>query len=437
MAYSYEELPSGMTAVFGHEKHFQTSSAHLVFKAGSLHESDSAPPGVAHFLEHTPFQGTRSFPTLDRFNNFVKSDGSDYNAYTAPTTTGYTADGLRLDNILKTVFELGFHPLLTKKGLENDRNAVIEEARAEQFHPYRQEIEAYHTLFGGVKYARLITGNVEDIEQITRGDILSFFKSHYHPSNAHLVVCSSEPIREQRKIANMLASQIDTSRYHKPQIPERLQLHWLMQEDLVHAHHNQVDDDEAQSGISMGFHVDTPKTFEDYILTELATSMLDWRVFHRVREKSNLAYGATTSLTAIENLDNGMTDDNYYALEIHTTMIGENIQRGLDVIMAARDGVEKDVSSAEIALRIAERKLRGSIEASPKTATESINESAQVFYHDVYDPKAHQVILNSMSNEEIRKKALVLLSNLKLISLAGPNDKQLQAARIHASSLKN
>ena len=124
------KLPSGLRVICLNRPHFKTTSVRLKVFAGSLHSKN---PAVAHFFEHICFQGTKKFPTQKKLNDFCDKNSIYKNAYTNKTETAFYVDGPDLEKVLSTAIELAFNPLITEQSLENERRAVIEEARPEQF----------------------------------------------------------------------------------------------------------------------------------------------------------------------------------------------------------------------------------------------------------------------------------------------------------------
>jgi predicted Zn-dependent peptidase len=357
-----------------------------------------------------------------------------YNAYTGSTTTAYTADGVSLPRVLRTVFQLGFHPLLLQKGLDADRNAVIEEAREEQYYPYRKEVETFQTDFAGSHYARLIQGNVEDVEQITADDINEFYRRNYQASNAFLVVCSSAPIARQRSIANRLAEEIDNSRTRTDPEAIRLDLPWLKPSEPVTTILNPNDELEAQSSVYIAYNLEIPTTFEEYVLLELAISQINIATFRRIREKLNLAYGASAELVAVENTNHGISED-YFALSITTSLHGTNVVSALNAIKNVEANAGRSSVTARAAILKRIRELKEAMQAPPTSVVESIAGSAQVYYTNAYSPEAEIEVVKSLSVDEVKRRAESLFADKRLVTISGPDSTQLRKASIHAQKL--
>src|SRR5688572_16238565 len=92
-----EILPNAMEAVFIHQPHWQTSSVRLAVHAGTLHEDEARPTGVAHFFEHIAFHGTAEFADEETLVEYAESNFVSQDATTYLAETVYTSDGATLD----------------------------------------------------------------------------------------------------------------------------------------------------------------------------------------------------------------------------------------------------------------------------------------------------------------------------------------------------
>ncbi len=431
MRVSHEALPNDITGLFVSSPKFETTTAYLNFFAGSLHQDPSAPAGVAHFLEHTPFQGTEQFPSLWEFTDYIDVDGTSHNAWTTQADTRYFANGIDPMRVINTVFQLGFHPLLTEEGLNHDRNAVIEEARSNQFDPYRPELEDYLKAFGGSRYAELITGNIDDVQAITHQHIIDFYRRHYQPGNSQILVCSPLTLTQQRRIVRELASNVDTSRTDSNPPPARFDLQWLLNPDPVTTFHNKRDDAEAQSAVSVGYHLEMPRTFPEYVLHELGASLIYRSLHHLLRDDLNLVYGVNADYGAVENIGHGQLET-YYSLEMGTQLVGSNMISALDAILRVEAGIGGEVKQAESALLARVRKIKKIMESGSEETADAILESAQVYYEKTFDLEAELAMVRDFSAADVVKTAAKMMSDKRLTSIAGPVTSQLKRAAAHA-----
>ncbi|MEK7718988.1 MAG: insulinase family protein, partial [Bacteroidota bacterium] len=123
-AFRIGKLPNGMTYYIRHnEEPKERASFYIIQNVGALLEDDSQ-NGLAHFLEHMAFNGTKNFPDKWIINTLEKHGvqfGRNINAYTAFTETVYnmsdvpvTKPGL-VDTCLLVLHDWSHFLLLTDK----------------------------------------------------------------------------------------------------------------------------------------------------------------------------------------------------------------------------------------------------------------------------------------------------------------------------------
>lgn len=162
----------------------------LVVNAGSVLESE-AHRGLAHFLEHMAFNGTRHFEKQELVN-FLESIGmrfgADLNAYTSFDETVYMLE-VPMDDaaILNRAFqiledwahEISFEP----EEIEKERGVVIEEWRLGRGAQGRLRDQQIPVLLHASRYAeRLPIGQVADIQRMDRDAFLQFYRDYYRPN---------------------------------------------------------------------------------------------------------------------------------------------------------------------------------------------------------------------------------------------------------------
>ena len=160
------------------------------YRVGGRNEKDGK-SGLAHFLEHMMFKGTPSTGP-EEYSRIIAKNGGRSNAFTSSDMTVYFATmsrdkiGIELDleadrmaNALlgDTYFQPEKKVIQEERRLRTDDNpasALSEVASAVAFmvHPYR----------------RPVVGWMEDIENLTRQDLVDFYKLYYAPNNAFIVV---------------------------------------------------------------------------------------------------------------------------------------------------------------------------------------------------------------------------------------------------------
>ena len=176
----------------------------LVMKVGSLQENDQQ-KGGAHFLEHMSFSGTKHFPQdawVDYFERLGMKYGRDINAFTGFDRTIYwlslpVADfGTQvMDSTLLAVRDIldgvSFEPQL----VEQERGVIKEELRG-----YSTGDDFYNLKIGDGRYIlRMPLGTEQDIETISRNQLLNYYHQWYLPQNACLVVVGNVNAQDMQK----------------------------------------------------------------------------------------------------------------------------------------------------------------------------------------------------------------------------------------------
>ncbi|HTR49467.1 MAG TPA: insulinase family protein [Kofleriaceae bacterium] len=203
-------LPNGMTYyVMKHEKPEQRASLWLAVNAGSVLEDDDQ-RGLAHFVEHMAFNGTKRFPKMDIVNYIEKVGmkfGADVNAYTSFDQTVYqltvpTDDRATmmkgLDILRDWAGDVSFDPVEVDK----ERGVVLEEWRLGRGAFARINDKQWPVIFQGSKYAeRLPIGKPEIIKTAARDTLYRFYKDWYRPDEmAVIAVGDFDPAAMEKEI---------------------------------------------------------------------------------------------------------------------------------------------------------------------------------------------------------------------------------------------
>lgn len=86
--YKAIELPNQMKVLLISDPNSELAGVSVDVGVGSWNEPDNL-PGLAHFLEHMLFMGSKKYPSVSEFNDFVSQNGGSYNAMTQSQNTNY------------------------------------------------------------------------------------------------------------------------------------------------------------------------------------------------------------------------------------------------------------------------------------------------------------------------------------------------------------
>lgn len=161
----------------------------LIVNAGSILEDD-AQRGIAHFVEHMAFNGTKRFPKSDIVNFLERAGmrfGADLNASTSFDETIYTltipTDSARLVNTALDILEDWAHDVtFDAADMRKERGVVIEEWRTGLSAGTRVQNKQFPVMLKGSRYAvRLPIGTKENLETFPDSLARTFYRDWYRP----------------------------------------------------------------------------------------------------------------------------------------------------------------------------------------------------------------------------------------------------------------
>lgn len=183
-------LQNGMQAVVI-EDHRAPVVSHMVwYRAGSADEKRGK-SGIAHFLEHLMFKGTKDVPQ-GAFSQTVEALGGYDNAFTTADQTTYfqrlSAD--RLDLVMKMEADRMRNLILSEDDVKTEREVILEE-RAQRVDSspeslFSEQLDAAQYL--NHPYGTPTIGWRSEMEGLSRQDALDWYQLYYAPNNATLIV---------------------------------------------------------------------------------------------------------------------------------------------------------------------------------------------------------------------------------------------------------
>jgi predicted Zn-dependent peptidase len=195
-------LENNLRVIVHQDKSTPLACLNILYDVGARDEDENK-TGFAHLFEHLMFGGSVNIPSFDEPLQMV---GGENNAFTTNDLTNYYCT-VPAENI-ETMFWLESDRMLslafTDKSLEVQRSVVIEEFKQRYLNqPYgdvwlilRPLVYEKHPY----KWAT-IGKEISHIENATMDDVRSFFKKHYNPSNAIMVVAGDVEVEQVKQLA--------------------------------------------------------------------------------------------------------------------------------------------------------------------------------------------------------------------------------------------
>ncbi len=173
------------------------------YRAGSA-DDPVGKSGIAHFLEHLMFKGTTNTPAGE-FSKVVARNGGNENAFTSYDYTGYYQKVARdrLELVMRLEADRMVNLELDDAVVLPERDVILEERRS------RTDNEPGSLLGEHVRraqylahpYGNPVIGWEHEIRALTTEDALAFYRRHYAPNNAILIVAGDITAAELRPLA--------------------------------------------------------------------------------------------------------------------------------------------------------------------------------------------------------------------------------------------
>ena len=177
---------------------------HMVwYKVGAADEPKGK-AGIAHFLEHLMFKGTAKHPG-GAFSHLVRINGGSENAFTTQDYTVYhqRIAKERLELVMGLEADRMQNLILTDANVLPELLVVLEERRERiDNNPSSllgEQITA--AMYTAHPYGKPIIGWMSEVLKLTRQDAVDFYRAHYEPANAILLVTGDVTAAEVRALA--------------------------------------------------------------------------------------------------------------------------------------------------------------------------------------------------------------------------------------------
>ncbi len=184
---------------------------HMVWYKNGSADDPEGKSGIAHFLEHLMFKGTKKH-AKGKFSNLVSELGGQENAFTSYDYTAYFQKIAKehLETMMSFEADRMTNLVLSDEDVIPERDVVLEERRMRtDSDPASQLSESLSaTLYVNHPYGLPIIGWQHEIATLDRQDALNYYARFYTPENAILVVAGDITEPEVKRLASATYGQI-------------------------------------------------------------------------------------------------------------------------------------------------------------------------------------------------------------------------------------
>lgn len=325
-------LPNGLRIVTEKMPGLLSAAVGLWVTAGGRHERP-AQNGIAHFLEHMAFKGTKRRSAL-QIAEEIEDVGGYINAYTSREMTAYYARVLAADVPLAmdVIADIVLNPVFDEREIEVERHVILQEIGQALDTPddiifdWLQEAAYPDQAMG-----RTILGPAECVSRFHRKDLRSFVADHYGPDRMILAAAGAVDHEALVALAERLFGHLAPK---APPVPEPAR--WQGRE------RREVKDLE-QVHFAMGFRGPAYRDRDMHAAQVYSTAVgggMSSRLFQKIREERGLCYSIYAQAGSYD--DTGM-------VTIYAGTSSEEIGDLCALTMDELKRVAEDMSEAEVA----------------------------------------------------------------------------------------
>jgi len=182
-------LPNGLKVLLFPDQSKQTITVNITYLVGSANENYGE-TGMAHLLEHLVFKGTPKHPNIP---NELTEHGTRPNGTTFLDRTNYFETFAATDENLNWALDLEadrmVNSFIAKKDLDSEMTVVRNEFESGENNPFRVTFQrTLGAAYEWHNYGKSTIGARADIENVPIDRLQAFYKKHYQPDNAVLLV---------------------------------------------------------------------------------------------------------------------------------------------------------------------------------------------------------------------------------------------------------
>ena len=409
MNYKRKIYPNGLNVLTVHVPEAESVVFTVYVKVGSRYENEKI-SGIAHYLEHVFFKGSRNYPYPSSISSVVDSVGGDFNASTSKEATEFyiKASKNHFDMIFDVLSDMILNPLFLEEELEKEKGVVIEEINMYQDNPASlADTNLDKIMWPESALGWDIIGTKESIKALNRKQVFSFKDKYYQAGNIMLGIAGSFDAKHvAKKIKNTWALlplrptptfKKENSKQTKPQLKIEYKA-------------------TKQAHLALGFksyEYDNKKNPATLILASILGGSMSSRLFMNIREQKGLAYYIRASNGAYYNTG---------SFTIHAGLKIENTEEALREILLEVRKIKTEIV-VDTELQKAKDYIKGKVALNLEDTHQKLDWVLDSFAvrERVKTPKEFFQQLDSVTAQDVHDVANEIFKNDRMsLSIVGP-----------------
>jgi len=285
-------LENGLRVVYVPFEGIDSLSFRLMGRAGALWEKPEE-YGIAHYIEHLAFDGTKKYPNSDDFRGLIENNGGFINAYTNFYEVNYQVKIIKeeMEKAFEFLSQQIIYPLLRKEDIEKQRGIIVQEHKMYLNNPvFNFDLNSQKHIYAqGSRFQKPLIGTFGTLKSISQDQIKTYFDNNYVGENFVLSICGDDAEKESFELATKYFSSMKNGQ-------ENTYLGGHFNDE--HAIYTENNAEVKQATVSVIYPAPIDYTKEYYstrYLNKIFGGGFMSRLFKQIREKNSLAYMAASS----------------------------------------------------------------------------------------------------------------------------------------------
>ena len=409
--YKKFNFPNGLTLILQSMPSVNSVSIFVTVGAGPRYETKET-AGLAHFLEHMLFEGTKKLPTSKDLAQYLESVGGKSSAWTDKEYVSYYAKVQKqyLNVAFSYLSDIFFNSLLDEGAIEKEKGIVMEELKRSKDNP---EVNIWDLWFEWIwgksqPLGRSTLGDEVTIQNVSKKKLQDYMTRFYKPSNMAIAVVGNFSIEEAKKQALKYFSKGGNKKIQQFEKQKFLpkQIHTQVIEANTH-----------QNQLLLGFITDISCSHKDRFTLRLISSVLSGgvssRLFNKLIYDLGIAYSAGAQSWIFS--DTGL----FYA---YGGFSPENTKSAIKVILEELNKLKKE-KIPDKELSEAKEKDKAGLYFSLETpdAIANLYSAQQITEKQIMTPKEIAARIDKVTAEDIKRVAIKYFTTKNLaLTIKGP-----------------
>lgn len=407
-------LSNGLVVILQPMLSVESVAVYVVVGAGPRYETKES-AGLAHFLEHMLFEGTKRFPTAKDVAQYIERGGGMGRAFTDKECVSYYAKVPKqhLETAFDFLSDILFNPLLEEGAIEKEKRIVMEELRRSKDNP---EVYIWDLWFEWIwgenqSLGRSILGDKITIRNITKQKLQHYLDTFYHPSNMAIAVVGNFSLEKAEEYALKYFGKKQAKN-----IPSFKTLQFIPKK----IHTKIIKADIKQAQLMLGFVTDISYIHKDRftmrVIADILSLGVNSRLFHKLVYELGIAYSAWAQAGSF--VDAGL----FYVLG---GFAQQNLEKAIKTIFEELDKLKKQ-KVTDMELKEAKEKDKAGLYFSLETpdAIANLYSSQQITEKQIVTPEEISEEIDKVTSEDIQRVARKYFTTKNLcLTIKGPLEK--------------